>query len=175
MTRPGKISTEQAGFEPRIFRSRGGRLNHWANEAVSRLAEVQAGAFLTLPLQLRRPDNGPHPTEVPPFCKRAPQRVGPASAELKTKLALCRPSRDGENSSHCGKCFVHIAKRVRRRRRRGRRTRRKRKRSGGGEDGRRGKRRRRRRRRRKTKKKKKTEYTFNVIIKDRSIFLPAFT
>ena len=33
MTRPGKIPS-QAGFEPRIFRSRGGRLNHWAKEAV---------------------------------------------------------------------------------------------------------------------------------------------
>ena len=32
MTRPGKIPS-QAGFEPRIFRSRGGRLNHLANEA----------------------------------------------------------------------------------------------------------------------------------------------
>ena len=31
-TRPGKIPS-QAGFEPRIFRSRGGRLNHKANEA----------------------------------------------------------------------------------------------------------------------------------------------
>ena len=27
----------QAGFEPGIFRSRGGRLNHWANEAVQTL------------------------------------------------------------------------------------------------------------------------------------------
>ena len=33
MTRPGKILS-QVGFEPRIFRSRGGRLNHEANEAV---------------------------------------------------------------------------------------------------------------------------------------------
>ena len=33
MTRPGKIPS-QAGFEPWIFRSRGGRLNHKANEAV---------------------------------------------------------------------------------------------------------------------------------------------
>ena len=33
MTRPGKIPS-QARFEPRIFRSRGGRLNHKANEAV---------------------------------------------------------------------------------------------------------------------------------------------
>ena len=32
MTRPGKIPG-QAGFEPGIFRSRGGRLNHWTNEA----------------------------------------------------------------------------------------------------------------------------------------------
>ena len=33
MTRPGKIP-HQAGFEPRIFLPRGGRLNHLANEAV---------------------------------------------------------------------------------------------------------------------------------------------
>ena len=33
MTRPGKIPS-RAGFEPRIFCSRGGRLNHLANEAV---------------------------------------------------------------------------------------------------------------------------------------------
>ena len=33
MTRPGKIPA-QAGFEPGTFRSRGGRLNHQANEAV---------------------------------------------------------------------------------------------------------------------------------------------
>ena len=32
MTRPRKIPS-QAGFEPGTFRSRGGRLNHWANEA----------------------------------------------------------------------------------------------------------------------------------------------
>ena len=35
MTRPRKIPTAQAGIEPRIFRSRGGRLNHQANKAVS--------------------------------------------------------------------------------------------------------------------------------------------
>ena len=35
MTRPGKIPTAQAGFEPGIFRSRGGRLNHRADEALS--------------------------------------------------------------------------------------------------------------------------------------------
>ena len=35
MTRPGKIPTVQAGIEPRIFRSRGARLNHLANEAVT--------------------------------------------------------------------------------------------------------------------------------------------
>ena len=35
MTHPGKISA-QAGFKPGIFRSRGGRLNHYANEAVVR-------------------------------------------------------------------------------------------------------------------------------------------
>ena len=34
MTRPGKIPS-QAGFEPQIFRYRGGRLNHKANEVVS--------------------------------------------------------------------------------------------------------------------------------------------
>ena len=34
MTRPGDKSLVQAGFEPRIFRSRGGRLNHLATEAV---------------------------------------------------------------------------------------------------------------------------------------------
>ena len=34
MTRPGKIRTAQAGFEPRISCSRGWRLTHWANEAV---------------------------------------------------------------------------------------------------------------------------------------------
>ena len=34
MTRPGKIPT-QAGFEPGIFRCRGGRLNHLASEAVA--------------------------------------------------------------------------------------------------------------------------------------------
>ena len=33
MTRPGGIPV-QAGIEPRIFRCRGGRLNHYANEAV---------------------------------------------------------------------------------------------------------------------------------------------
>ena len=33
MTRPGKIPSP-AGFEPRIFRSRGGRLNHSSNDAV---------------------------------------------------------------------------------------------------------------------------------------------
>ena len=33
MTRPRKIPS-QAGFEPVIFRSRGGRLNHQASEAV---------------------------------------------------------------------------------------------------------------------------------------------
>ena len=33
MTRPGKIPSP-AGFEPEILRSRGGRLNHYANEAV---------------------------------------------------------------------------------------------------------------------------------------------
>ena len=33
MTRPRKIQP-QAGFEPRIFRSRGGRLNHLTNDAV---------------------------------------------------------------------------------------------------------------------------------------------
>ena len=33
MTRPGKIPS-QAGFEPRIFSSRGRRLNDWANEAI---------------------------------------------------------------------------------------------------------------------------------------------
>ena len=35
MTRPGN-SPSQAGFESRIFRSRGGRLNHKASEAVSK-------------------------------------------------------------------------------------------------------------------------------------------
>ena len=39
MTRPGKIPS-QAGFEPRIFRSRGGRLNRWASDAVLRADEV---------------------------------------------------------------------------------------------------------------------------------------
>ena len=34
MTRPRKKSRRKAGFEPGIFRSRGGRLNHQANEAV---------------------------------------------------------------------------------------------------------------------------------------------
>ena len=34
MTGPRKILA-QAGFEPRIFRSRGGRLNHQDTEAVS--------------------------------------------------------------------------------------------------------------------------------------------
>ena len=33
MTRSGKIPS-QAGFEPRNFRSRGGRLNHLASDAV---------------------------------------------------------------------------------------------------------------------------------------------
>ena len=33
MTRHGKIPS-QSGFKPRIFRSRGGRLNHYASEAV---------------------------------------------------------------------------------------------------------------------------------------------
>ena len=36
MTRPGKFLTAQAGFELRTFHFRGGRLNHLANEAVSR-------------------------------------------------------------------------------------------------------------------------------------------
>ena len=35
MSRPVKIPA-QAGIEPRVFRSRGGRLNHWANETVRR-------------------------------------------------------------------------------------------------------------------------------------------
>ena len=34
MTRPGKIPV-QAGIEPRVYGSRGGRLNHKANKAVS--------------------------------------------------------------------------------------------------------------------------------------------
>ena len=34
MTPPGKIPVAQAGIEPGIFRSRGERLSHWANEAV---------------------------------------------------------------------------------------------------------------------------------------------
>ena len=34
VTRPGKNPTAQAGVDPRISRSRGGRLNHLANEAV---------------------------------------------------------------------------------------------------------------------------------------------
>ena len=34
MTGPGKIPTAQAGIEPRICRSQGGHLNHWANEAL---------------------------------------------------------------------------------------------------------------------------------------------
>ena len=34
MTRPGKIPS-QAGFEPRIFRFRSGRLNHWTSEVAS--------------------------------------------------------------------------------------------------------------------------------------------
>ena len=34
MTRPSKIPTAQAGIDPRICRSRGGRLNHWAKKAV---------------------------------------------------------------------------------------------------------------------------------------------
>ena len=42
MTRPGKIRSARAGIEPRVCRSRGGRLNHWANEAV-RGRELQAG------------------------------------------------------------------------------------------------------------------------------------
>ena len=40
MTRPGKIPL-QAGCEPRIFRSRGGRLNHLANEAVLRGEDIK--------------------------------------------------------------------------------------------------------------------------------------
>ena len=40
MTRPVKIPA-QAGFEPEIFRSRGGRLNHYTNEAVG-----TAGQFI---------------------------------------------------------------------------------------------------------------------------------
>ena len=42
MTRPGKIPS-QAGIEPRIFCSRGGRLNHSANEAVSCVRAVVGG------------------------------------------------------------------------------------------------------------------------------------
>ena len=42
MTRPGKIPA-QAGFEPRIFRSRDGRYNHLANEEVSRTGWLLAG------------------------------------------------------------------------------------------------------------------------------------
>ena len=34
MTRPGNIPTEHVGIDSRIFRSRRGRLNHKANEAV---------------------------------------------------------------------------------------------------------------------------------------------
>ena len=51
MTRPGKIPSK-AGSEPRIFRSRGGRLNHKANEAVynSRMwtiTPIKRSLFLT--------------------------------------------------------------------------------------------------------------------------------
>ena len=42
MTRPGKIPS-QLGFEPRIFRSRGGHLNHQVNEAVSRMRPLVHG------------------------------------------------------------------------------------------------------------------------------------
>ena len=34
LTQPGKIHAEKAVIESRVCRSRGGRLNHWANEAV---------------------------------------------------------------------------------------------------------------------------------------------
>ena len=54
MTRPGKISS-QAGFEPRIFRSRGGRLNHLANEAVRWEGEGTA--------TVQSPHTAPHPTQ----------------------------------------------------------------------------------------------------------------
>ena len=43
MTRPGKIPA-QAGFEPRIFRSRGGRLNHEASEAILTLESWQSSS-----------------------------------------------------------------------------------------------------------------------------------
>ena len=46
MTRPRKISP-QAEFEPGIFRSRGGRLNHQANEAVEQLWEKHSSFCLT--------------------------------------------------------------------------------------------------------------------------------
>ena len=45
MTRPRKIPA-QAGFEPGIFRSRGGRLNHWATEAVSGQRAADLGSVL---------------------------------------------------------------------------------------------------------------------------------
>ena len=41
MTRSGKMPTETAGIEPRVCRSRGGRLNHWANEAVTTSRSVK--------------------------------------------------------------------------------------------------------------------------------------
>ena len=41
MIPPGKIPS-QAGFEPRIFLSRGGRLNHWAKEALLTIQAVVA-------------------------------------------------------------------------------------------------------------------------------------
>ena len=44
MTRPGKIPS-QAEFEPRIFLSRGGRLNHQASEAVRNGSKLSGGRF----------------------------------------------------------------------------------------------------------------------------------
>ena len=54
MTRPGQIPTAQAGIEPRIFRSRGGRLNHYAKGAVVVSAVLQKHHRLVGPV-VRRP------------------------------------------------------------------------------------------------------------------------
>ena len=43
MTRPGNIPTAQAGIKPRTFGSRGGRLNHQANETVGAAKRREVG------------------------------------------------------------------------------------------------------------------------------------
>ena len=49
MTQPGKIPTAQVGIEPRVCRSRSGRLKHWANEAVQIKHSISPGHGIMAP------------------------------------------------------------------------------------------------------------------------------